>query len=117
MHILGRVRLTGLDYSGFWLAALMVTSVYSNAVKKGLKVEYQVLFRQELLAEDFHCDSETDQLLAAAIALVRSTSIPVLCMLRLAQPPEPVAYPGGALGSPAPPLRHRFKWEKHATQD
>ena len=28
---------------------------------------YQEFFRQEILKEDFHCDSETDQLLAAAI--------------------------------------------------
>ena len=66
----------------------MATSVYSNAAKKSLKMEYQEFYRQEILAEDFHCDSETDQLLAAAIALVRSTSVPVLRVLRLAQPPE-----------------------------
>ena len=51
-------------------------------------MEYQEVFRQEILAKDFHCDSETDKLLAAAIALVRSTGMPVLRVLRLAQPPE-----------------------------
>ena len=56
----------------------METSVYSNTAKKGLKMEYQEFYRQEILAEDFPCDSETNQLLAAAIALVRSTSVPVL---------------------------------------
>ena len=51
-------------------------------------MEYQEFLRQEMLAEDFHGDSVTDQLLAAGIALVKSTSTPFLRVLRLAQPPE-----------------------------
>ena len=51
-------------------------------------MQYQEFFCQEILAEDFHCDSETDQLYAAAIALVKSMSMPVLRVLWLAQPPE-----------------------------
>ena len=77
--------MTDLDYSRFWLVARLTSSVYSNAV---LKMEHQEFFRQEILVQDFHCDSETDQLLAAAIVLVESMSVLVLCVLQLAQPPE-----------------------------
>ena len=48
-----------------WLHAWQRASI-ATLQKKGLKMVYQQFFCQEILAEDFHCDSETDHLLAAA---------------------------------------------------
>ena len=55
------------------MATRMATSVYSNAAKRfrplACKMEYQELFCEEILEwsaeDDFHCDSDTDLLLAA----------------------------------------------------